>query len=54
MSSTVTPLIVVRSVSLQYLAQHIAKGWSEKQLRHCLHFSKTFPDEQIVSALRRQ
>ena len=30
------------------------KGWSEKQLRHCLHFAETFPDEQIVSALRRQ
>jgi hypothetical protein len=29
-------------------------GWSEKQLRHCLRFAEIFPDEEIVSALRRQ
>jgi predicted nuclease of restriction endonuclease-like (RecB) superfamily len=38
----------------QQLTQTYGKGWSEKQLRHCLHFAQTFPDEQIVSALRRQ
>jgi predicted nuclease of restriction endonuclease-like (RecB) superfamily len=38
----------------QKLTQTYGKGWSEKQLRHCLHFAETFPDEQIVSALRRQ
>jgi len=38
----------------QKLTQNYGKGWSEKQLRHCLHFAETFPDEQIVSALRRQ
>jgi predicted nuclease of restriction endonuclease-like (RecB) superfamily len=38
----------------QQLTQTYGKGWSEKQLRHCLHFAETFPDEQIVSALRRQ
>ncbi|MGB8700324.1 MAG: DUF1016 N-terminal domain-containing protein, partial [Thermosynechococcaceae cyanobacterium] len=38
----------------QQLTQTYGKGWGEKQLRHCLHFSETFPDEQIVSALRRQ
>lgn len=36
------------------LTQTYGKGWSEKQLRHCLHFAETFPDETIVSALRRQ
>jgi len=30
------------------------KGWSQKQLLHCLRFAETFADEQIVSALRRQ
>ncbi|MCF7991435.1 MAG: DUF1016 N-terminal domain-containing protein [Thiohalocapsa sp.] len=30
------------------------KGWSRKQLHHCLRFAETFPDRQIVSALRRQ
>jgi predicted nuclease of restriction endonuclease-like (RecB) superfamily len=38
----------------QKLTQTYGKGWSEKQLRHCLHFAETFPDQQIVSALRRQ
>jgi len=38
----------------QQLTQTYGKGWSEKQLRHCLHFAETFPDEQIVSTLRRQ
>jgi predicted nuclease of restriction endonuclease-like (RecB) superfamily len=37
------------SLSLEY-----GNGWSEAQLRHCLQFAKTFPDAQIVSALRRQ
>lgn len=30
------------------------KGWSEKQLRHCLHVAETFAEEEIISALRRQ
>ncbi len=38
----------------QQLTQTYGKGWSERQLRHCLYFVETFPDEQIVSALRRQ
>jgi predicted nuclease of restriction endonuclease-like (RecB) superfamily len=38
----------------QQLTQTYGKGWGEKQLRHCLHFAEIFPDEQIVSALRRQ
>ena len=27
------------------------KGWSEKQLRHCLRLAVTFPDQAILSAL---
>ncbi|WP_027404560.1 PDDEXK nuclease domain-containing protein [Aphanizomenon flos-aquae] len=38
----------------QQLTQIYGKGWSEKQLRHCLHFAETFPDDQIVSTLRRE
>jgi predicted nuclease of restriction endonuclease-like (RecB) superfamily len=30
------------------------KGWSQKQLLHCLRFAETFTNEQILSALRRQ
>ncbi|MHA6830688.1 DUF1016 N-terminal domain-containing protein [Ralstonia pseudosolanacearum] len=29
------------------------KGWSEKQLRHCLRLAETFPDEAMLSALQR-
>jgi hypothetical protein len=36
------------------LTAEYGKGWSEKQLRHCLRFSEVFPDEQIVSTLWRQ
>ena len=36
------------------LTQAYGRGWSEKQLRHCVHLVETFPDEQIVSTLRRQ
>ena len=38
----------------QQLTQTYGKGWSEKQLRHCLHFAETFPNDQIVSTLRRE
>jgi predicted nuclease of restriction endonuclease-like (RecB) superfamily len=38
----------------QQLTQTYGKGWSDRQLRHCIHFAQTFPNEQIVSALRRQ
>ena len=30
------------------------KGWNKKQLHHCLRFVETFPEPEIVSALRRQ
>lgn len=30
------------------------KGWSRQQLHHCLRFAETFPDQEILSALRRQ
>jgi predicted nuclease of restriction endonuclease-like (RecB) superfamily len=30
------------------------RGWSEKQLRHCLRAAETFPDEASVSAVRRE
>jgi len=36
------------------LTQYFGRGWSEKQLRHCLRFAETFPDEKIVSALWRE
>ena len=44
---------IVVSLS-QQLEIEYGKGWSEKQLRHCLHFVETFPDLQIVSTLWRQ
>ncbi|WP_096724135.1 PDDEXK nuclease domain-containing protein [Paraburkholderia acidicola] len=36
------------------LTAEYGRGWSERQLRHCLRVAEVFPDEQIVSALRRQ
>jgi len=44
---------IVNALSTQ-LVEEYGKGWSEKQLRHCLRFAETFQDEAIVSALRRQ
>ena len=38
----------------QQLTAAYGKGWSEKQLRHCLRLAETFPDEAILSALRRE
>ncbi len=36
------------------LTSHYGKGWSDKQIRHCLRFAEIFPDEKIVYAVRRQ
>jgi len=44
---------IIASLS-QYLTQEFGKGWSEKQLRHCLRAAETFKEEVIVSTLRRQ
>lgn len=44
---------VITSLAAQLTASY-GRGWSEKQLRHCLRFAETFPDEGIVSALRRE
>lgn len=44
---------VVQSIAKQ-LETEFGKGWSEKQIRHCVQFATVFEDEQIVSALRRQ
>lgn len=38
----------------QQLSNVYGSGWGEKQLRHCLHFAETFPDEQIVYTVCRQ
>ena len=44
---------VVQSIAKQ-LETEFGKGWSEKQIRHCVQFATVFEDEQIGSALRRQ
>ena len=36
------------------LTEEYGKGWSEKQLRHCLRFAETFSDKEILYALSRQ
>lgn len=41
------------SLARQLRAEY-GNGWSEKHLRHCLRFAEIIPDEQIVSAVRRQ
>jgi len=38
----------------QQLTLEYGRGWSEKQLRHCIHFAETFSDEKIVYTLCRQ
>lgn len=38
----------------QQLTADYGKGWSEKQLRHCLRVAETFTDEIIFSTVRRE
>ena len=44
---------VVKSLS-KNLTEEYGKGWSEKQLRHCLRIAETFHDKEILYALSRQ
>ena len=44
---------VVKRLS-ERLSAVYGRGWSEQQLRHCLRLAETFPDEAILSALRRE
>lgn len=44
---------IVKSLSRK-LTEEYGKGWSEKQLRHCLRFAETFSDEEIIYALSRE
>lgn len=44
---------IVKSLS-EMLINEFGQGWSEKQLRHCIRFAEIYPNEEIVSALRRQ
>lgn len=44
---------VVATLARQLTAE-FGKGWSSRHLHHCLRFAETFPDLQIVNALRTQ
>lgn len=44
---------VVKALAIR-LATEYGRGWSEKQLRHCLRLAEIFPEEAILSALRRE
>ncbi len=44
---------VIKSLSRNLTGEY-GKGWSEKQLRHCLRIAETFPDREILYALSRQ
>jgi len=44
---------VISSLSRQLTAEY-GTGWSENQLRHCLRLAETFPDEEILYAVRRE
>jgi len=44
---------IVSAVGRQ-LSREFSEGFSEKNLRHMMRFAEAFPDEKIVSALRRQ
>ncbi len=44
---------IILTLSRQ-LTEEYGKGWSEKQLRHCLYIVETFPDFAILSTLCRE
>ncbi|HNX52541.1 MAG TPA: PDDEXK nuclease domain-containing protein [Pontiellaceae bacterium] len=44
---------VVAALSKQLTAEY-GKGWSKRHLHHCIRFAETFPDPEIVNALRTQ
>ncbi len=44
---------IVVTLSRQ-LTETFGKGWSVRQLQNCLRIAETFPDEQIMHALRAQ
>lgn len=44
---------VVASLAARLTAAY-GRGWSEKQLWHCLRVAETFPDAETLSALRRE
>lgn len=41
---------IIATLASQLTASY-GRGWSERQLRHCLRFAETFPDEKIVHTL---
>jgi predicted nuclease of restriction endonuclease-like (RecB) superfamily len=44
---------VIRSLARR-LTEEYGRGWSDKQLRHCMRLAEVFADEAIVSAVRRE
>lgn len=36
------------------LTTEFGRGWSEQQLRHCMRLAEIYPDEPILSAVRRE
>jgi predicted nuclease of restriction endonuclease-like (RecB) superfamily len=42
------------SATGRQLEREFGRGYSDKSLRHMIRFAEAFPDERIVSALRRQ
>jgi predicted nuclease of restriction endonuclease-like (RecB) superfamily len=44
---------IISGLSL-HLTESYGRGWSQKQLHHCLRFAGSIQDEEIVSALRRE
>ena len=42
---------VIKTLS-RNLTDEYGKGWSENQLRHCLRIAETFPDKEILYALK--
>jgi len=44
---------IIENLAAQLTADY-GRGWSERQLRHCLRTAETFPEEKILSALRAE
>jgi predicted nuclease of restriction endonuclease-like (RecB) superfamily len=44
---------IITTLSQQLVLEY-GKGWSEKQLRHCIRFAEVFPEKEIVYTLCRE
>lgn len=44
---------IIKDLS-QRLTEEYGRGWSQQQIRHCIHLARTFENDEIFYALRRE